>query len=99
MPPTRTKTANSPSKRSTPTTPAKQAPPVNPSAFEVSSDKWGRSSLTQRHDLVPSKENVSTDGHRTFLPTGLTLSMKRYDVTIPEIGLVAATRAMLGAGV
>jgi uncharacterized membrane protein len=25
--------------------------------------------------------------------------MKKHDVTIPEIGLIAATRAMLGAGV
>ena len=35
----------------------------------------------------------------TSLPTGLTLSMKKHEVTIPEIGLIAATRAMLGAGV
>src|SRR2546421_4827331 len=35
----------------------------------------------------------------TSLATGLTLSMKKHDVTIPEIGLIAATRAMLGAGV
>src|SRR5204863_1028677 len=35
----------------------------------------------------------------TSLPTGLSLSMKKHDVTIPEIGLIAATRAMLGAGV
>jgi hypothetical protein len=35
----------------------------------------------------------------TSLPTGLTYPMKKHDVTIPEIGLIAATRAMLGAGV
>src|SRR3954452_25413958 len=35
----------------------------------------------------------------TSLPTGLTLSMKKHDLTIPEIGLIAATRSMLGAGV
>src|SRR5438045_9266385 len=58
--------------------------------------------LEQLHAPAKSRINAGRAGAMplwTPLPTGLTLSMKKRDVNIPEIGLIAATRAMLGAGV
>src|SRR5438045_6174864 len=58
--------------------------------------------LEQLHAPAKSRINAGRAGAMplwTPLPTGLTLSMKKHDVTIPEIGLIAATRAMLGAGI
>jgi hypothetical protein len=58
--------------------------------------------LEQLHPSAKSRINARGRGRAslwTSLPAGLPLSMKKHDVTIPEIGLIAATRAMLGAGV